>query len=200
MSIAFSEKSEGGEIYRNIVKDSDNAITTDNFTLVSSFADNDLAKEVETSVTSYTDGKVIVRECAALNLTKSASPILITSEAASVYANGELTDKSGSYCIGAVAPSSDEGGKILVVPSVFLTASDALTTSGYANRDFIYSVLENVYGAQSVPYGCSPVYVNSSTLENLTMKSARIYTALILTVPVLVSAVGVVVTVKRKNR
>ena len=53
---------------------------------------------------------------------------------------------------------------------------------------------------EDVPYGCSPVYRRDAVLENLTMKTARIYTVIILSIPVALAAVGAVITVKRKNR
>ena len=201
--ISFSETERDGKLFRNIVKDSDNAITADNFTLVTDFSDSDVAKTVEAKVSSVTDARVIIRECSALTLSKDAKPLLVTSSSSSLYAGGEKIDNAGRYCIGAVASSETESGEtsnIFVVPSVYLSANDALSKSGYANRDFIYALLDSVFGAESVPYGCTPVFRQDQTLENLTMKAARLYTALVLSIPVAIAAVGTVVIVKRKNR
>ena len=198
--IALRETEIDGKVYRNIVKDSDNAVTTDNFTLIAEMAGNDTAGKIEGSYSEYTDGKIIVRECAALELSYGAEPILLTSRSSSTYVLGEKTDKEGSYCIGAVSKTGDGEGRIFVSPSVYLVANDALTTSGYANRDFLYSLLENAYGADIVPYGCAPIYVDSGALENLTMKTARGYTVLLLSIPMAIAVVGAVIVIKRKNR
>ena len=86
------------------------------------------------------------------------------------------------------------------MPSVYLAANDALSKGGYANRDFLYALLDHAYGVDNLPYGCAPVYRRDTVLENLTMRTARIYTTLILTVPVCVAAVGLVIVTRRKNR
>lgn len=200
--IAFSETEIDGKLYRNIVRDSDNAITTDNFTLIADIADGNYGKALADKVDEYSDGKVIVRECAALNISGGAEAIFKTSSSSATYAGGERTDKSGSYCVGAIAKTSGQYGEgnIFVIPSIYLTANDALTTSGYANRDFVYAMFDQVYGADFVPYGCAPVYIDTGALENLTMKTARIYTVLLLSIPVVIAAVGAVIVIRRKNR
>ena len=203
--IAFSEPEDGAQsgAVRHIIKDNDNAITIDGFTLVADFADpeGDIARDA----TAFGDGKVIIKESAALKITdeKLARPILVSSEASSIYELDKRVDSTGSYCVAALSSFETEGGKtsnIFVVPSVYITANDALEKKGYANRDFLYSVFDNVYSMEDVPYGCTPVYRRDSVLENLTMKTARIYTALILSVPAIVAVAGAVVVIKRKNR
>jgi hypothetical protein len=64
----------------------------------------------------------------------------------------------------------------------------------------LYSLFENLFGKKGMPYGCSVVRADTSILENLTMGTARIYTALILAVPAALAIIGAVVVVKRKNR
>ena len=201
--IAFSETERDGELYRNIVKDTDNAITADNFTLVTEFADNEVANSIAGKVATLSDSSVIIRECSALNLSGSAAPLLVSSGASSLYAGGEKVDNAGDYCVGAHARIDTDKGEvanIFVIPSIYMTANDALSKSGYANRDFIYAMLDNLFGAESVPYGCTPVFRYDQTLENLTMSAARLYTVLVLSIPVAIAIVGSVVIIKRKNR
>jgi hypothetical protein len=83
---------------------------------------------------------------------------------------------------------------------VFIIATDALVTDGYANRTFLYSVFDNLFGAEVIPYGCRTVYFANQILENLNMKTARIYTAVALAIPVAIAIAGGVVIVRRKNR
>jgi hypothetical protein len=72
--------------------------------------------------------------------------------------------------------------------------------NGYANGDFLYALFDDFYGRDGMPYGCDVIRADTTILENLTMGTARIYTALILAVPVAVAVAGAVILVKRKNR
>ena len=91
-------------------------------------------------------------------------------------------------------------GKLFVIPSIYLTAADALIANGYSNKDFVYSVFEEIAETENLPYNCNTVIYDTQTLENLSMGTARIYTAALLAIPAIVAAVGIVVIVKRKNR
>ena len=203
--ISFAEREDGK--LRHIVKDEDNAITPDGFTLVADFANSESASKLAESVKQFKDEKnlsVILRESAALVVDSDlAEPILVSSGASSLYEGDKRVGDDGNYCLGALAKKkNDEGAesKIFVLSSVYITANDALYQKGYSNRDFLYSVFDNVFGMEDVPYGCAPVYRRDTVLENLTMKSARIYTVCILAIPVALAAVGAVITIKRKNR
>jgi len=202
--ISFEETESEGKTYKNIVKDSSNSITTDNFTLIASFADGKHATDIADILGDFDSGKVRLRECGALRVEGKAEEILVSSSASSAYANGERVDNGGSYCIGASAPTgnanSEKYGSVFVVSSVYLTANDALVTKGCANRDFIYSVLDCVFKANNAPYGCTPIHYNDGSLENLTMGTARIYTVIILLIPAVIAVLGIVVVRRRKNR
>ena len=202
--ISYVESTVDGDLYKNVVRDTANSTTADNFTLLAEFSDSDHAESIKGVLDRFDSGRVRLRECAALNVTGKAEALLVTSSSSAIYAGGERTDKSGGYCIGAVAPTKDAGGtragSIFVVSSIYLTANDSLMTKGCANRDFIYSVFDFVFDANNAPYGCTPIHFNSESLENFTMRTARMYMVLILTVPVAVAVVGIVVLKKRKNR
>lgn len=197
--IKFSvTETESGTKIRNMIKDSRNAITTDGFTLVTEFANNKIADAISDRVSGYSDGRVIVREASALELSADAKPLLVTSSASVLEADGATVSREGSYCVAAYAESG--ASKIFVVPSIYITASDSLITSGYSNKDFLYSLFEDFFGAGNMPYGCKAVIYDTEKLENLTMGTARLYTALILLVPAALAVVGTVIIVKRKNR
>lgn len=201
--IAFSVTENNGASLRNIVKDSTNAITSDGFTLVTNFAEGELAGSIGDKVAKYSDGKVIVREAAALKLSGNARPLLITTESSSLEAGGERVDDAGSYTVAACAEISGFGERVasvFVVSSVYISVSDALITNGYANSDFLYALIDDFYGRDGVPYGCDVVRADTSTLENLTMGTARIYTVLIFAVPTAILITGAVILVRRKNR
>ena len=93
-----------------------------------------------------------------------------------------------------------QNGKHELISPMLVTATDAITTNGYSNKDFLYSLFDEFYGQSGVPYGCRSVLYDDSTLENLTMGTARIYTIIILTIPAAIAVLGVVVIRRRKNR
>ena len=199
--IAFSENEEDGQ--RKMIKDSDNAITADGFTLVANFADNDIAEKIGSTVSKYSEGNVIVRETAMLEVSKGAAPILVSTPDSSLEVNGERVDSEGSYAIAAAAKIKNDNNKIaslFVVSSVYVSVSDSLITNGYSNADFMYSLFDNFYGQSGMPYGCDVVKYDTSILENLTMGKAKIYTALILAIPAAIAIAGAAVVIKRKNR
>ncbi len=201
--IGFSSTlTETGRRTRNMIKDPRNAITTDGFTLVTEFSDDELSKKISDNVSKHTDGSVMVREASALELSKNAKPLLLTSPAAVLEAAGETVSSDGPFCVAAYAevPCEAASAKIFVISSIYLAVSDSLISDGYSNKDFIYSLLDEFFGADNPPYGCKPVLYETQMLENLTMGAAKLYTAMIMLVPAAVAAVGAFVIIRRKNR
>ena len=203
--IAFSSSvdEKSGRLARNIVKDYSGAITPDGFTLVAEYAKNELASSIDGKVSEYSDGSVIIREVSALELSGNAKPLLVSSSASVLEAHGKTLDTSGGYTIAAysdVALESGERAKICVVPSIYLAVSDSLVSRGYSNKDFVYALLEKFFESGTAPYGCNDLLYETDTLENLTMRNARIYTAVIMTIPAALAIVGAVIIVKRRQR
>ncbi len=202
--ISYIESTVEGTLYKNVVRDTANSTSTDNFTLLAEFSESSHAEKIEGVLDRFESGRVRLRECAALSVSGKAEALLVTSASSAIYAGGERTDKSGSYCVGAVSPTKDasgtKNGNIFVVSSIYLTANDSLMTKGCANRDFIYSVFDFVFDSNNAPYGCTPIHFNNESLENFTMRTARMYMVFILIIPVIVAVVGAVVLKKRKNR
>jgi hypothetical protein len=202
--IELSETTVGGKLLRNIVRDPDNAITTDGYTLLSVPADGATAKAVFDRISGYTSGGILLREVSALKLSGAAEAVLLSSATSVAEVGGAVTDSDGSYPIAALSKYRHDGAEsdttVFVIPSIYLTASDALISNSYLNREFLYSLCEEAFGAENLPYGCNSVTYVSDRLTNLTMKIAKLYTALLLTVPALVAAAGVVIIVRRKNR
>ena len=193
-------RTDSGE--SNIVKDTENGITTDGFTLVCDYAGSDVSAQMSEKI-SAEDGRIVIRSVAALKLSGDAQPLLVSSSAAVCQAAGETVDRSGSYTVAACSSRENEDGstaRIVVVPSVYLTATDAIVTNGYSNKDFLYSLFDVFYGHGGMPYGCRSVVYESYVLENLTIGEARLYTALLIAIPVILAGVGVFVTVRRRNR
>lgn len=193
--IAFDKTEDGA---RQTVKDYDNAITTDGFTLVASYADSPVAEEVRKNA----DGGIIIRSVASVKTSGNAMPLLVSSPSSECHAGGSVTSRGGSYTVAAYSTVPGEGGeaRMVFVPSVYLTAADAIITNGYSNKDFLYSVFDEYFEMGEMPYGCNSVITETGTLENLTMGTVRIYTALIMAIPAIIAVVGTVIVVRRKNR
>ena len=197
--IAIFDTEEGK---RQVIKDMSDAITTDGFTLVTSIADGELGAAVTQNIDG---GRVIIKDAAPLSLSKGAKPLLISSPSAVCQSGGATTDTAGSYTIAATSTLQGEDGaeaKMFVISSVYLAATDAIITAGYSNKDFIYSLFGEFFGEGTVqmPYGCNSVVYDNQILENLTMGTARFYTAALVLIPVLIAAAGIVIIVRRKAR
>ncbi len=181
-----------------VVKDSYNAIPTDDFTVVVDYASGDVAQSVAANIQD-SGNRVILRNCAPLRLTGGAEPMLVTSEYAVAHSGEDVYDREGSYAVAAHSVGSD-GSRIFFIPSIFFTAADAMVSSGYSNKDFIMSLADEYYGMGDMPYGCRSVLYDDTTLENLTMSSVRLYVAIALIIPALLAALGAVVIIRRRNR
>ena len=202
ISLSYAENEEG---YRalNIVRDVPNSIFPSGYTIVAGYGNGELGGKIASNVEKYSDGRVILGDTAALTLSGNAEPILVSSSTAQLYAYGKETDVSGNYVIAASAKVTSKDGKeghVFVVPSAYLSTTASLITNGYANKDFVYSIMEHLYGCSTLPYGTSIISFRSPTLEGLTMQTANVYTAVCMAIPVAVTVTGAVILIRRKNR
>ena len=203
ISFATTTDEKTGRVARNIVKDSAGAITLDGFTLVAEYANTPVGESIEDKVSEYSNGGVIIREVSALELSGSAKPLLKSSASSELEAHGVTVDRGGNYTIAAysdVTLESGESAKVFVVPSIYLAVSDALVSREYSNKDFIYALFDEYFESGTAIYGCNDVLYDTATLENLTMKSARIYTVIIMAIPTALAITGVAVIVRRRQR
>lgn len=197
---------EDGE--RMTIKDRQNAITTDGFTLVANFADGGRGEEMKNVIRDRSgdeDGRVILRGVGALAVdsSKGAESLLVSSSTSVLEAGGQTLDDSGSYTIAAYSSFKNDlasDATIFVMSDGMLTASDAIVTDGYSNKDFLYSMFDKIFDGGDMPYGCRSVIYNESVLENLTMGRAKTYTAILMAIPAIICVVGIFVLVRRKNR
>ena len=202
--IGFSSTVDSsGKKIRNIVKDSQNAITSDGFTLVCDFAKGEVAKSISDRISDNSGGGVLIKDVSALEITGNAKPILVSSGTSVLEAGGRVVSDSGEYNIAAFSEKATDSGavsRIFVIPSIYLSVSDSLNSDGYSNKDFIYSLFEELFWDKTMPYGCTPISYSTQILQNLTMGTARLYTAIALLIPAAIALVGTVVLVRRKNR
>lgn len=185
----------------NIVKDVSDSISTDGFRLVLDIPEDGSAASIKEKV-AIGGGDVILYYAASMTLTGSAKPLLVAS-GAETEAGGETVGRDSTYAVAGYSEHTFDNGNtasVVVVPSIYLAASDAIVSNGYANKDFIYALCEEFFEAGAMSYGIRGYVYNDNILENLTMGTARAFTAAIIAVPVLLAAVGTVVVVRRKNR
>ena len=189
-----------------IIKDRENSITSDEFTLITDFADNASAASIKNRIGSFLDGNPITRESSRIWLSSAegytAEAILTSSPTARLYRGGETVDDGGSYAVLARScyTGNEEGGCVILSSGAYFTANDVLNSSTYLNRAVVFALLHEA-GAPTVPLGTTALTINSSLLEGLTMQTARLYTVLLVVLlPLALSAVGVIVLARRKFR
>lgn len=199
-------KSDDDVVLREIVRDNTNAITPDGYTFVATHADNGVANSIRDKVTEYGDGEsVLVSAVARLKLdeSKGAKPLLISGKSSSTHIGDRREDDGGSYAVSAYSVREEKSGKtstVFVIPTAYITATDAFLSENYSNKDFLYSTLEVLFGSCRAPRGCNQINYTGQRLENLTMGRARLYTAIILMLPTAIAAVGIITIIRRKNR
>ena len=196
IGFSYSDDKDGRKI-RNLVRDIREGIELDGFTLITQYANNELANFVKDRNESFSTGDVIIREASQLELSKDAKPLLVTSSSSSVEAGGVQIGADGNYCVGAY---NNTNGNVFVVSSIYLAVSDSLVTNGYSNKEMCFALLEGLFGAENLPYGCNAVGYNAGILENLTIGTAINYTVFFMSIPVAIALVGLFVIVRRKNR
>lgn len=199
------KKNDNGVLVRETVRDEVNAITPDGYTFVATHADNEIATAVRDKVSAHGSDSILMSEVTRLTLdaSKGAQPMLISGSSSSSYAAGERVDAEGSYAVCAYSTQSHESGKtstVFVIPTAYITATDAFLSENYSNKDFLYSVLEVLFDSNPAPRGCNQVLYTSGILENLTMGRAKLYAAIIFAVPVILAVFGVITIRRRKNR
>ncbi len=186
-----------------------NAVSPDGYTFMPDFADNAFASRVFSKVKSATDARLIAKDAGVITKvdipTGAPSTVvysLLTAGAnATPYELGEAVADGGEYMFAALSVRDQaEGGSVLLVNGVYLTAKDVLQSDNRANRDFFYALLAETAGKQT-PLGATTMVFESTLLEGLTMAKANRYTRiLVLWVPLAVSLTGAVVLLRRRRR
>lgn len=189
-----------------IIKDRENSITSDEFTLLTEFAENPSASSIKSLLGQHPDGHPITRESSRIQLPSvegySAEAILTSSPSARLFRGGEEVDDAGSYPVLArsLYTGNEEGGCVILSAGAYFTANDVLNSSTYLNRAVLFALLKDA-GASTVPLGTTALAMNSTLLEGLTMQTARLYAVLLVVVlPLALGGVGIVVLARRKFR
>ena len=202
--VALSRSEVDGEVFSDIVTDNAQGITTDGYTLVGRFATEGVGNDIHNVILPYADGNVLLYRCGALELSGDAVPLLYSSESAELYASGKSVDKEGGYVLCAKGTRAGEEGSLsslFLVPSIYITASDAVLSNTYSNREFLLGVFGEIFNNEGMmPFGTRAVQTVSDLIEDLSLREARLYTVICFLPAVTLVAVGAVVLVRRKHK
>ena len=201
--VSVSRSEIDGETFSNIVTDNAQGITTDGYTLVGRFNTEGVGNDIHNAILPYTDGNVLIYRCGALELSEGASPLLYASASSELYASGKSMDKSGNYVLCAKGTRQGEEGEssLFLVPSVYITASDAVLSNTYSNREFLLGIFSEVFGISGeLPYGTRAVQTVTDLIEDLSLREARMYTLIAFLPALLLVGVGAYVLIRRKHK
>ena len=190
---------------REIVLDPSEAIATDSLSFIATYGEGEMSKKIVSNFEKYDTGRVLLSQVCRLDLdgSKGAEAMLKSSSTSSTMLAGSAADDGGEYAVAAYS-SRDEGegarSEVFVIPSVLMTNSDILVSGGYSNRDYMYSMLNEIFLSDTAIYGTKSIIYDSGIVENLTQRMATVYTVILVSIPVVLAAVGVIVVVRRKRR
>lgn len=203
ISVATATNADGRTVPQ-LVHDGVQSISADGMSVVCDFGSGTVASDMAETVRKNNDSRVLLSWAGALDLdaSRGAEALLVASSSATTSASGEVTDREGGYALVGYGEKEYDGltSRVIVVPSVYLSASEAMVSNGYANRDFLFALMETVGVEQTMPYGCKTALLTATALENLTMGTARALTALLLAIPAALAVVGTAVVLRRKYR
>ena len=202
---------EEGIFLRDVVRDPNQAIMADGYTFTTTHADNEISNLVRDKIvehrTDYADAdkSVLISQAVSLKLdsAKGAQALLLSGSGSATHAGDKRTDNSGNYAVAAYSMRDEGDGvksTVVVIPTAYITASEAFLSERYTNKDFLYSVFEVIFGSNPAPRGCNQINYTTARLEGLTMGRARVYTAIILAIPAALAVVGLIIIIRRKNR
>ncbi len=201
--ISFATEEKDGSTVPQLVHDGVQSISTDGMKIIADFGTGTVASEIAERVRAGGDNRVLLPWSGALTLDSDlAEPLLVASGSATLSAGGDVSDREGGYVVAAYGERThlNTTSSVTVVPSVYLAIAEAMVSNGYANRDFIFALAETYGATQQIPYGCRTMPMTSTALEDLTLGTARILTAVLIAVPVILAVCGTVIVLRRKYR
>ena len=190
---------------RDIVYNSVDSTNLSSTTFLVGYADGEMGSRVLDSFKSYKNKSVLITDAAMLKIKSAlgAEPLLVTSDDAVAKRQNKTVTENESLAVAAASVRTMSSGKtssVVLIPSVLLTNADVLVFNGYTNKEFVYSVFDNLLGAHTALYGTRSVIYDNGVVENLTQGTARALTVVLFTLPAIVAVVGAVITIRRKYR
>ena len=202
--ISTMRNDEGESLLVKDLNQSVNAQGFTGFTLLADYAENSTADTIKNKIEQF-GGSVIINDAAALycDESKGAKALLTSSPSATLEAGGENDNTKGPHAVVACSEREanfDRKAKMVYMSSIYLTASDAMVSNNYANKDFLYALFDEFYEGPDMPYGIDCIEMTDERLENLTLGRSIGYAVMLLAIPALLGAAGAVTIIRRKNR
>ena len=182
-----------------IIKDTDKSVTVDGYSLVLSFGESEVAKALKETATAYNRARVITREASVIETSGSATALLFSSASSKAYTAGKVSSNEGNFAVAALS-QNEAGGGVFLSSGYYIAASDVLETDDYGNEEFFYALLSLARG-DKVPLGATMVALDNALLQDLTVRQARLWAALVVVlIPCAAVCVGLVTLRRRRLR
>lgn len=162
-----------------------------------------VASDIKGAISRYgTD--ILVEQTAAIRLSGTAKPLLVSSSESVLVSAGEVRDTAGSYAIAAYnsVPVGTEGkhARIVLIPTVFLTSTQSVVNNGYANKNFVYATMKNLLDSTVSPLGCRSILTVNTAIQGMTETYSNLIFTTLCAIPLAIGLVGAVILRRRKNR
>lgn len=130
----------------------------------------------------------------------AAPEALLTTRSSSVLLSDDGQEvAAGPQTAVAISRLKEGNGKILLIGSAHLTATNAVDSASYGNRDLVYALFTE-FGQTRVPIGIPSVAVDRTAVENLTTGEANTFALLAaLVFPGAILLGGLIYCRRRKN-
>ena len=139
-----------------------------------------------------------------LDSSKDISPVLTTYDGATLQEGGEIVEEDGKYNLMTlsrytrVKDNTEFYSYVLACASPYYAIDSFLESSSYANEDVIYSALRAM-GKEKVPADIDFKVLASEALDITEAEQSQWTWTLILALPIVVTAIGTVVFVRRRH-
>lgn len=200
------------------VSDLENSVSVDGFSVVGQYNENEeeLASSVYTEITSMSSRpKVIFRNAAPIKRvyeqksfgvdSRVTSNVFYTAPSAQLTTDGVTTDADETYGLMTITQETRVVDNeyytsyVLAAGTADFTVSQYLLSNVYANSDVLYACMR-AFGKERVPADIDFKVFNDYELDITTDEANNWTYGLIITMPVIILASSVVVSIRRKYR
>lgn len=202
---------------RSVIKDPENSISADGFSLVSEYTTDGMGSSLTKSIRELESvPKAIVRYTMPVEIlwenrtidqgSRTVSPVLVSAPSAQAYGfeNQDQVVSSGPFNLVTISQDSvyvenePFTSYVLAVGTTGFTNQDYLTSNAYGNADIIYSAMKAM-GREKVPLNIDFRLFEDKSLDITSVQANTwtvVYTAVI---PVIVLICGTVVWIRRRH-
>ena len=195
---------EGG-----MVTDGTHSVDPSGKSVLLHYGTQDAAASVRDYAVKYNGSRLVAAGVSPLTLTAvdGATPtaLLQTFDTAVNEKGGETVSTAplDGYTVAAYSVTEEYHGKrgyVAMVAADAFADVDTMETDGYANKEFLFSLLKETTGANT-PIGCGVVLLNTYPLEDMTRGTANVYLAVLAGVlPLAVALTGIFVLRRRAHK